>query len=203
MFRFRMDGGYLTIGRWRGVPLRVHLLTPLGALLFTGFRLDPGAWLGFLLLILLHEMGHAAWVMRYGRRVASIDLHAYGGVCRWSGEVTAFQRSVIAWGGVMAQVTVLGLTLCGVALFGRPSSVFLRELGIPGADTRVVLFRTDEGLKPGSTMNVVFWTDDVESTARDLEQKGVELTVKPQKEAWGTFAIFKDVDENKFVLGTK
>jgi len=77
------------------------------------------------------------------------------------------------------------------------------ELGIPGADTRVVLFRTDEGPKPGGSMNIVFWTDDVESTARDLEQKGVEFTVKPQKESWGTFAIFKDVDENKFVLGTK
>ncbi len=123
-----MDGGYLTIGRWRGVPLRMHVLTPLGALLFTGFRLEPGAWLGFLVLIVLHEMGHAAWVMRYGRRVASIDLHAYGGVCRWSGEVTGFQRSVIAWGGVMVQAMVFGLTTCAVALFGRPSGVFLREL---------------------------------------------------------------------------
>ena len=77
------------------------------------------------------------------------------------------------------------------------------ELGIPGADTRVVLFRTDEGQQPGGSMNIVFWTDDVESTARGLEQKGVEFTVKPQKAPWGTFAIFKDLDENKFVLGTK
>src|SRR5215207_8712067 len=52
------------------------------------------------------------------------------------------------------------------------------ELGIPGADTRVVLFRTDrsdtipEGVQPGGSMNVVFWTDDVESTARDMERKG-------------------------------
>ena len=77
------------------------------------------------------------------------------------------------------------------------------ELGIPGADTRAVLFRSDEGIQPGSSMNVVFWTDDVESTARDLESKGVEFTVKPTKEAWGTFAIFKDLDGNSFVLGTK
>jgi hypothetical protein len=41
------------------------------------------------------------------------------------------------------------------------------ELGIPGADSRIVLFRFDEGLKPGSQMNVTFWADDVEATARN------------------------------------
>ena len=77
------------------------------------------------------------------------------------------------------------------------------EIGIPGADTRVVLFKTDKGLQPGSDMNVTFWTDDVESTARELEAKGVEFTVKPQKADWGTFSIFRDPDGNKFVMGTK
>ena len=77
------------------------------------------------------------------------------------------------------------------------------ELGIPGAETRVVLFRFDEGLKPGCTMNLSFWTDDVEGTARELKCKGVEFTVDPQKAEWGTFAIFKDIDGNSFVLGSK
>jgi len=77
------------------------------------------------------------------------------------------------------------------------------EMGIPGSDTRVVLFKTDRGLQPGSDMNVTFWTDDVESTARELEAKGVEFTVKPQKADWGTFSIFRDPDGNKFVMGTK
>jgi catechol 2,3-dioxygenase-like lactoylglutathione lyase family enzyme len=77
------------------------------------------------------------------------------------------------------------------------------EMGIPGAETRLVLFRFDAGLQPGGSMNFAFWTDDVEKTARDLEAAGVEFTVKPQKAEWGTFAIFKDEDGNKFVLGTK
>jgi catechol 2,3-dioxygenase-like lactoylglutathione lyase family enzyme len=77
------------------------------------------------------------------------------------------------------------------------------ELGIPGADTRVVLFRFDQGPQPGGTMNVTFWTDDVEATARDLQTKGVEFTTPPTKAPWGTFAIFKDQDDNRFVLGTK
>lgn len=77
------------------------------------------------------------------------------------------------------------------------------ELGIPGAETRVVLFRTDEGVKPGSMMNMSLWTDDVEGTARELKAKGVEFVSDPKKEPWGTFAVFKDADGNSFVLGTK
>ena len=77
------------------------------------------------------------------------------------------------------------------------------ELGIPGADTRVVLFRFDRGPQPGGQMNVTFWTDDVEGTARELEAKGVEFVKQPKKESWGTAAIFKDGDGNQFVLGTK
>jgi len=77
------------------------------------------------------------------------------------------------------------------------------ELGIPGADTRVVLFRTDQGPQPGGQMNVTFWADDVEATGRELKSKGVEFAVEPQKAQWGTFAIFKDLDGNSFVLSSK
>ena len=77
------------------------------------------------------------------------------------------------------------------------------ELGIPGAETRVVLFRFDAGMQPGGRMNLAFWSDDVEGTAREMEAKGVAFSVKPQKADWGTFAIFQDMDGNQFVLGTK
>jgi catechol 2,3-dioxygenase-like lactoylglutathione lyase family enzyme len=77
------------------------------------------------------------------------------------------------------------------------------EIGIPGADTRLVLFSFDSGLQPGGFMNVTFWTDDVEATAREMEIKGVELTMQPTKAEWGTFAKFKDPDGNQFVFGTK
>lgn len=77
------------------------------------------------------------------------------------------------------------------------------ELGIPGAETRLVLFRFGEELKPGGQMNVSFWTDDVEGTFRELKSKGVNFLKEPKKEDWGTAAIFTDVDGNRFVLGTK
>ena len=77
------------------------------------------------------------------------------------------------------------------------------ELGIPGAETRVVLFRFDNGFKPGSQMNFTFWTDDVEGTIRDLKDKGVKITMEPTKADWGTSAAFQDVDGNNFLVGTK
>jgi catechol 2,3-dioxygenase-like lactoylglutathione lyase family enzyme len=77
------------------------------------------------------------------------------------------------------------------------------ELGISGSETRVVLFRFGENLKPGGNMNVTFWADDVEATARELKTKGVEFVMEPKREDWGTAAAFKDVDGNCFVLSSK
>jgi catechol 2,3-dioxygenase-like lactoylglutathione lyase family enzyme len=77
------------------------------------------------------------------------------------------------------------------------------ELSIPGADTGIVLFRFPNGPEPGKQMNLSFWTDDVEGTARELKSKGVEFTMEPAKADWGTAAIFKDPDGNSFVLGSK
>ena len=77
------------------------------------------------------------------------------------------------------------------------------ELGVPGADTRIVLFRFGDGLKPGGASNVTFWTDDVEATFRELQDKGVEFVMAPKREDWGTAAAFKDLDGNCFVLSSK
>jgi predicted enzyme related to lactoylglutathione lyase len=77
------------------------------------------------------------------------------------------------------------------------------ELGIPRADTKIVLF-TAEGQEQmiGGPLNITFMADDVEATARDMKARGVEFVQDPQKADWGTAAIFKDVDGNKFVLST-
>ena len=77
------------------------------------------------------------------------------------------------------------------------------ELGIPGADTRVVLFRCGDAMKPGGDTNVTFWSDDVEGTARELKTRGVEFAMEPKREDWGTAAIFQDLDGNRFVLSSK
>lgn len=77
------------------------------------------------------------------------------------------------------------------------------ELGIPGAQTGVVLFNFGSALLPGNFMNFTFWTDDVEETVRELRSRGVEIVGEPKKEEWGTFAVFKDLDGNTFLLSSK
>ncbi len=76
------------------------------------------------------------------------------------------------------------------------------ELGIPGADTRVVLFRFGE-MKPGGMLNIALWTDDVEGTAKELMAKGVQFAMPPTKQHYGTTSVFLDPDGNRMVLGTK
>jgi predicted enzyme related to lactoylglutathione lyase len=77
------------------------------------------------------------------------------------------------------------------------------ELSIPGAETRVVLFLMDQGPRPGGFMNMSFWTDDAEATAKQLKERGVEFIAEPKKEKWGTSAIFKDPEGNRFVLSSR
>lgn len=118
--------GYFELGRLRGVPLRVHWSAPVGALIFGGF--SPPFWLAFVVIVLLHELGHAFFVRRYRHRVLSIDLTGYGGLCRWQGDATMRERSVIAWGGVVAQATLLVAALTFVSVVGYPTSGPLRTL---------------------------------------------------------------------------
>jgi catechol 2,3-dioxygenase-like lactoylglutathione lyase family enzyme len=77
------------------------------------------------------------------------------------------------------------------------------ELGLPRADTKLVLF-TGPGQEQmiGGFMNVTFTADDVEATAKEMKANGVEFVQDPQKADWGTAAIFKDADGNRFVLST-
>jgi predicted enzyme related to lactoylglutathione lyase len=78
------------------------------------------------------------------------------------------------------------------------------ELRIGSSDTRFVLFVfDDQGLKPGMPFNGALACDDVEQTYQELTAKGVEFTQTPKKQAWGTFAMFKDLDGNQFVLSSR
>jgi catechol 2,3-dioxygenase-like lactoylglutathione lyase family enzyme len=77
------------------------------------------------------------------------------------------------------------------------------ELMIPGADSGLALF-TPEGHKSriGEFQSLSFWCDDVFTTAKVMKSKGVQFEVEPKKEPWGTTAIFKDANDNKYVLSS-
>jgi catechol 2,3-dioxygenase-like lactoylglutathione lyase family enzyme len=78
------------------------------------------------------------------------------------------------------------------------------ELMIPGADTGLALF-TPEGHEKriGEFQSISFWCDDVFATSKILKSKGVEFETEPRTEQWGTMAIIKDVDGNKFVMSSR
>lgn len=56
------------------------------------------------------------------------------------------------------------------------------ELGIPRAETKIVLFTADGQDKMiGGFMNVAFMADDVEATVKELKARGVEFVMEPRK----------------------
>jgi predicted enzyme related to lactoylglutathione lyase len=78
------------------------------------------------------------------------------------------------------------------------------ELGIPGADSAVVLFTPKEHEDHvGTFSHISFWCDNAEKTYQELLKKGVQFEGPPQKMPWGTFVKFKDPDENLFLLSSK
>jgi stage IV sporulation protein FB len=103
------QSGYLNLGRWRGALLRLHWSILVGAVVFGGFRFDPVFLLGYVGLVLLHELGHALVAWRFGHSVEIIEATGFGGTCHWSGNATPFEESAIAWGGVLAQAVLLVL----------------------------------------------------------------------------------------------
>jgi Zn-dependent protease len=124
----RVGDGYLVLGRWGGAPVRAHWTLPIGAFVFGQARIAPGFWLGFFLVIFIHELGHAILVRRSGCRVVSIDVHGMGGVCRWEGAASPVARAEIACGGVAAQLVALVAAIAALTFFGQPSTAFTGEL---------------------------------------------------------------------------
>jgi Zn-dependent protease len=120
------ERGYLTVLRVGGTRLRLHFTLPLAGLVLC--RAQPGAWLGFVLVVVLHELGHALMVKRYRLKMGSIDLDGAGGSCRWVGNATERQRAAIAWGGLVAQALVALGTVAVTRALGHPASALGRQL---------------------------------------------------------------------------
>ncbi len=117
-----------SLGRIGGVPVRLHWSAIVGALFFSGFRLAPGAWLGFVLVILVHELGHAAVVKATRMRVHGVSVHGLGGECQWSGNATPLQRAAIAWGGVWGQLALVAIVLPLAGLLAATMGAFGADL---------------------------------------------------------------------------
>jgi Zn-dependent protease len=144
-----VERGFLVVGPFGGarprVQLRIHWSLPLGAAVFSHvshvshFELVPAFWAAYVLLIFLHEVGHAVVVLACRRRVLALDVHGFGGTCHWDGAVTPMQRAAIAWGGVWAQALVLAATHAVLAVAGPPTTASGAQLVSAFAHTNLYL----------------------------------------------------------------
>jgi stage IV sporulation protein FB len=115
-------GGYLETGSIWGAPVRFHWSIPIGAFVLGRFRFAPWFWLAFLVLVMIHELGHAAMVRLVHARVVSIEAHGAGGLCYWDGDVSEIGRALIAWGGVLAQLVTFVVATIAFHLAGPAES---------------------------------------------------------------------------------
>jgi stage IV sporulation protein FB len=103
------------LGRWRGIPISLHWTVFIGIPWFlyqTRSLLDTGvAFVAFFVLLLVHELGHAA-VARWRRvEVDKIQLFFLHGNCSHEQPDYELDDVLIAWGGVAAQFNVLVIAL--------------------------------------------------------------------------------------------
>src|SRR5580658_3509936 len=69
-------------------------------------------------VILIHECGHMFAAQRKGYAVWSIELYPIWGITRFSEPYADYDRCVIAWGGVLAQLVVAIPPLIWLEIFG-------------------------------------------------------------------------------------
>jgi Zn-dependent protease len=122
------------LGRWRGVPISLHWTVLIGipwfyyqtrSLVYTAI-----AFVAFLFLILVHELGHAA-VARWRRvEVVNIRLFFIHGTCTTEEPYDELDDVLIAWGGVAAQLVVLVIAFSADLLLSTLSP-FAHSLASP------------------------------------------------------------------------
>ena len=65
----------------------------------------------------------------------------------------------------------------------------------------VVLFTAEGDEKRiGTMMPMSYVCDNIDASYDELRGRGVEFEGPPQKQPWGTYAMFKDSEGNSFVL---
>lgn len=78
------------------------------------------------------------------------------------------------------------------------------QVRLPGAQTSVVLakgYGTSFEDAVGKFTGMVFYTDDIQATFKELSARGVTFTEAPQMQPWGQLqAQFEDQDGNGYVL---
>lgn len=79
------------------------------------------------------------------------------------------------------------------------------ELGIPGAETAIVLTQRDNDLV-NEVPSLILAVDDVETTFEELRAKGVAAIQSPRPAPWNPeqrFALLRDSEGNTILIGSE
>jgi len=74
------------------------------------------------------------------------------------------------------------------------------EVAPKGSTTSLSLVTWFEAMPPGSLQGLVFAVDDVHATYEELLAKGVSFDFPPSEMPGGVQAVFRDPDDNGFVI---
>jgi lactoylglutathione lyase len=119
-----------------------------------------------------------------------------GGVSQVVLEVEDKERAKRFW------TEILGFELVKDAPYGEERWL---EVRTPDRAVTVVL-DLRQGQRPTApdpnlpTSNVVFYTDDLPQTHKELTGRGVQFPVPPVQQPFGWWSVFEDPDGNRFAL---
>lgn len=129
------ERGWILELRLFGVPVLFHWSFPaLGAIggvfavsaagsLAIALPVFASASAAYLVLVLIHELGHAAMAKAVGIRISRIIIAGTAGWCVPSNTRSDARNLLFYSGGILAQVTVLVATLLSIAVLGPPSNL--------------------------------------------------------------------------------
>jgi hypothetical protein len=117
----------LTIPGPFDVPVHLHWSVLLGGLMpcvYVGFNIIEILFftVAFILLVAIHEFGHAFAAKLLGLRVFEVQINVSGGHCRYEMPPTIWKALLVTSGGIFAQVILLLIAMIYIAIFGYESS---------------------------------------------------------------------------------
>jgi predicted enzyme related to lactoylglutathione lyase len=74
------------------------------------------------------------------------------------------------------------------------------QVGANGGQTTLTLVTWFDSMPAGSLRGLVLTSDDLAGDHARMAARGVKFESPPQKQPWGTEAVFSDPDGNQFVL---
>jgi Zn-dependent protease len=125
-------GSWIRFRSWRifgaAVYVHQHVLVAMAALLVLALKnwvVAITCLISYVAIIFIHEVGHAAVARRLGYEVTAIRIGLLHGRCEYEHPHSAWDASLVSWGGILAQLLIAAFVFAiAAALSGTLSDYF-------------------------------------------------------------------------------